>query len=513
MIDRLLLKNALSFKEIELDLHKNLIVITGPSGAGKSILIDSILSIFGIKEFIAEMGEISSDAVFKLEEYGIESDELTIFKALRNEKTRYFVNNQQISKKNLKELASSKIKYISHKDFSDFNNETLIDLLDSFISANDPAHTSALKTYKGLFTSYVQTQDKLTALEEEELKVEELKEFCKIQIEKIDSIDPKEGELEELLDFKKKLSKIEKLKESLESIGNIFELEEEVYKFYTLLEADEKQFGEAMNELRDRIESANDFLLDSDEQNIDAMLDRIEKLSALNKRFGSTAEALAFRDEKKKELEHYENLSFEKKHLQKAFETLQKECSDAADNINQQRNAALESLEGELNGNLSKLKLQNAKLALQIGELDPHCGANVTFDIKGASLEKVSSGEFNRIRLAILALRAKYTGDSGVLILDEIDSNLSGEESKAAANLLKELSGKYQIIVISHQPHLPALASQHILVEKSESESRVKELSNPQRVDEIARMISGKERTTEAILFAKDLLRKAGFDV
>ena len=91
-------------------------------------------------------------------------------------------------------------------------------------------------------------------------------------------------------------------------------------------------------------------------------------------------------------------------------------------------------------------------------------------------------------------------------MLDEIDANLSGEESMSVAKVLKQLSQYFQIFVISHQPQLTSMGDQHFLVYKNENESHVRELGFDERIDEIARIISGESITQEAKGFAKELL-------
>jgi len=123
------------------------------------------------------------------------------------------------------------------------------------------------------------------------------------------------------------------------------------------------------------------------------------------------------------------------------------------------------------------------------------------------SLEKVSSGELNRIRLAGLAASSEFIqSNGGILILDEIDANLSGKESMSIALVLEVLAKHYQIFAISHQPQLSSRADMHFLVYKKDGESHVKLLQKEERIQELSRMISGDEITQEAIQFATSLL-------
>jgi DNA repair protein RecN (Recombination protein N) len=131
----------------------------------------------------------------------------------------------------------------------------------------------------------------------------------------------------------------------------------------------------------------------------------------------------------------------------------------------------------------------------------------VKVSLKNTALNKVSSGELNRIRLAQLSASSEFIHDKGgILILDEIDANLSGKESMSIAKVLQTLSQSYQIFAISHQPQLSSTAEQHFLVYKEDGESFVKELQKDERVSELSRMISGEKVTKEAIQFANSLL-------
>jgi DNA repair protein RecN (Recombination protein N) len=96
----------------------------------------------------------------------------------------------------------------------------------------------------------------------------------------------------------------------------------------------------------------------------------------------------------------------------------------------------------------------------------------------------------------------------GVLMPDEIDANLSGEESMSVAVVLKQLSRNFQIFVISHQPQLTSMGDQHFLVTK-DGQSRVKELGRDERISEIARMVSGEKITNEAMVYAKELMESS----
>ncbi len=244
-----------------------------------------------------------------------------------------------------------------------------------------------------------------------------------------------------------------------------------------------------------------------DNNDIENVLDRIENLSKLQKRYGSIEDALEYKKQKTIELEGYENISFEKAILEKNIKKLKLQVKELSSQLTTNRHKHIKTLEISINEYLQYLYLDGLKISLQPKSLDATGEDEVIFELNDTSLNKISSGEFNRLRLALLTARSKYEcQNGGILFLDEIDANLSGKESESIAKVLSELSKFYQIFAISHQPQLSATAQQHFLVEKTDNISTVKLLEKDQRIVEISRMISGKDITNEAIEFAKKLL-------
>ena len=107
MIERFYLKDYLSFREVELNTTGGLIVFSGPSGSGKSILMKAILSSFGVESCGASLCESSVNWHLEMDDFGIENEEINIFKQIKKEKARYFINNQSLSKKAISNLSFS----------------------------------------------------------------------------------------------------------------------------------------------------------------------------------------------------------------------------------------------------------------------------------------------------------------------------------------------------------------------------------------------------------------------
>jgi len=509
MIERVYLKNHLSFdevelnfSEVELNLSKGLMIFTGPSGAGKSVLLQGILAIFAYFDASAEMSEAIIDEKIDLEEFGIEIEEEIIFKEIKKGKTRYFINNQAVSKKIAKKIAENFIDYLSLRNADEFKNENILKITDKFAN-ND------ISNYQKMFFEYKNIEKKLNEIIKKEKKAEELKEFLKFEINKIESIEPKVGEFEELMEIKKNLSKIEKLKELRSKAEGIFEFETIVNEFLSFCEIDSSFFDESMNELRSHLESVDEKAEFLESVDIEEVLNRLEELQGLIKRFSSIEESLEYLEEKKEELKKLENISFEKDELNTKKEKLLKELKNEAKKITQKREIGLIKFEKNINKFLEKLYMPNVKLILNEVELNQYGKDEVSLEIDGTKLNELSTGEFNRLRLAFLAAKIEYENRNKSLFLDEIDANLSGEESMSVAEVLKFLSKKYQIFAISHQPQLTSKADKHFFVGKKNKKSFVKELNFDERVKEIARIISGKELKKEAIEYAKELLKGA----
>ncbi len=506
MINRVYIKDFLSFKEVDLEFDRGLVVFTGPSGAGKSILMEAILSLFGIKEPKAKISEAILESSIIDEDFDINIGDEIVIKELKKEKTRYLLNNQSISKKRLYSFSSILIKHLSLKDKSDFESWKLIKFLD-IASLKNSNFKKIKQEFDSIYQELQKEKKELNKLIEDEKKVEDLKEFVKFEIEKIEKINPQIDEYNELVEIKRKLSKKDKIEDALKSLAPIFDNSHLVSNALELLEVDSAFFDDTINELNNHFEKFNDSLSELEELDIENILNRIEQLSSLQKRFGSIEQALEYKKQKQKDLEKYENISFEKSKLENKIKELTTIVLDLASKISEFRKSSLLELENKVNYYLKFLYLSNAKITSNKKELDSTGIDEIIFNLNEVDLDTISSGEFNRLRLALLTSISEFEiVNNGILFLDEIDANLSGKESSAIATVLSQLSKSYQIFAISHQPQLTSTAKQHFLVDKVNGESTVKLLTKEQRINEISRMISGENISKEALQFAKNLL-------
>ena len=506
MINRVYIKNLILFKEVELELSRGLVVLSGPSGAGKSLFMNSILSTFGYGTAEASVCEISVEKPQKLlsDAYELE-DEITL-KALKKEKVRYYLDGQNISKKVLKGMFVPFVQYLSVRDKSGFESKSLIHLIDNSLMVKDKTFKKILKEYRKRYANYKIKLEQLAKIQEDESKLAELIEFTNFEIEKIESVHPKVGEDEELLKVKQQLSRIDKVNDALEHANEIFKFEESVSEVYRLLEKDDSSFIELMNQLRVDFEDIESLSEELSEVDIEAVLDRLEKISSLKNRYGSIEEALAYAALKKKELAGYQNIEQDKSMLESFISMEFTEIMVLANRITLLRKKQALILEKELKKYLNELKLPAIDFVFQIDSIDSLGQDNIGINLNGSSAQTLSGGEFNRVRLALMVVALSGVKDGGVLILDEIDANVSGDESIAIANMIAKLSSVYQIFAISHQAHLASKANQHLLVSKTHELSSVIFLDEQGKIDEIARIVGGEKPNEEALLFAKKLL-------
>jgi len=509
MIERFYAKNLIGFESVDLELKPGLIAITGPSGTGKSLLMGSLLALFGLSNVQADISEviIKKGKILDTDDFRIEEDEIVI-RAIKKDRIRYFLNDLTISKKRLTSFVSPLVSHVAQKSENALSSELLLELLDAKAKKIDKDYAKTLKNYQDLYDLYKSKLLRLQEMKTDEKRVKELIEFAEFEIAKIDEVSPKIGEDEELMDLKRKLSKREKINESILKASKIFESEDDVLEALTLIDGDSTLFNEAMNMLRSEFEQTHTLLEELDEIDVEEVLDRIEAIASLKRRYGSIKEALSYRDKKIEELEYYKNIDYELEGLEKEIKELFGRIEKDAKKISRIRQDVSKSVEEFINELLLELKMERISFLFFEKSVDKTGIDNVNIDLQGSTIATLSGGEFNRIRLALLLCKSELIGGEGILLIDEIDANVSGDESIAIAKLLKRLSKNYQIIAISHQPHLSASATQHIVVTKEDNKSIAKVLNYNQRVAEISRIIAGESKILEAETLSKKILEE-----
>lgn len=500
-IQNILIKDSPSFDLLSLELCDGLNVISGASGAGKSVFFQSLLSLFGLKECNASVIEGRIEGEVDLQEYMDEEE--VVIQILKKDKTRYVINHQSTSKKRLNEIFSPYLKFLTHKNSNELQNPFLIGVLDSLIEGSN--HKENLQKFRSEFERLQELKSTLATLKEEQKNLAELKEFALFEIERIERVNPKVGEYEELLEFKKRLSKKEKLQALANEALSALEGMGSVGSFLESIEVKVEGFDSALLEVRAVIESECEKLEELEGSNPEEILDRLSSLNSLISRYGGIEEALEKLQEQKQKLKSYENIDEDFSSLLLQIQKSEEILKTLGKNLSQEREKALPLLREQIQSYAKLLLLNGVRIEMREGEMSELGSDEITLSLGDSKVETLSSGEYNRLRLAILATEKK--SDGGILLLDEIDANLSGEESEGVAKVLKALSSSYQVFAISHQPHLPSYAHRHFLVKKGEEKSEMILLDREGRVKEIARMISGSTLTPEALEFANKKLQ------
>ena len=507
LIERLYLRDLVTFDEVELEFDRGLVVLTGPSGAGKSVLMSAILSSFGyVTQGVASLCELNVAKPVQLRSEAYELEEELTLKTLKKEKLRYFIDGQKISKKALNELFIPYVKYLSVRDRGGIDSASLLNMIDGTLASKDKNYRKLLKEYKKRYGNYRAKVSELEHIREQEAKLAELIEFTSYEIEKIERIAPKPDEEEELLTVKQQLSRIDKIKEAMQAASGIFSYEGSVEEVYRLLDKDPSAFSEVMNQLRADLEETEILAEELEEIDVEAVLDRLSDLTVLKNRYGSIEEALAYKEEKKKELAGYRHIEQDKSMLESFLALEFSELMTLAGRLSLARKQEALLLETVLKNYLETLKLPPLAFIFNGTSLDEQGTDHVEIRLGSLEAATLSGGEFNRVRLALMAATIDDRNrNRGVLILDEIDANVSGDESIAIATMVSRLSSAYQIFAISHQPHLSAMADQHIAVTKTGETSSARILDDKGRVEEIARIIGGERPSLQALEFAKRL--------
>lgn len=508
MIEKLLLKELVAFEKISLDFSSGLVVFTGPSGAGKSVLMGALLSNFGYSmpsyASICEMS-ISKPEDMQNELYMLD-DELVV-KSLKKDKVRYYLNDQNIPKKSLEEIFSPYVRYLSVRDKGGLDSKTLLSIIDNSISSRDDKYKYKLSLFKEKYYELKSAQKELDEIYAKESKLADLIEMTTFEIQKIDSIDPKIGEDEELLEVKQQLSRIDKLKDTLNNMQGIFEFEHKVFELYRLANKDSSLFADAINQLRVDVQDMVALSGELEEMDIESVLNRIEALSSLKNRYGSIEEAIVYKDRKTAELSGYKHIEEDKSELEHFISEQSKVLDAISKEVSIARMDEIEVLKSRIDPLLEQLKLPNIYFEAGLVSMTESGIDEITIGLGSSKISTLSGGEFNRLRLALLvAGTSRASKQQGVVILDEIDANVSGDESIAIANMLVELSNIYQVFAISHQPHLASKANQHILVTKDSDKSQAIILDDEGRIEEIARIVGGEQKSDEALKFARALL-------
>lgn len=558
-------KDYALIEHIKVEFNTGLNIITGETGAGKSILVDAMSLLLGErastevvrkgtnKSVVEGIFEVTLNKKVKaiLEENEIDFlPELILRREISVKgSNRCFINDTPVSLNLIKEVGNLLVDiHGQHEHQSLLRKETHINFLDDFTSAQ-----SLLEDYRKIFTSLTDSINELNHLKEKESLLKEKKELYEFQIKEIDAVSPLENEDEQIISELKILENSEKLMQLTADVySEIYEKDNSIYdsliavkKNLNELLSIDNNFADILKELESALailDNASSFVRDynsrieADPEKLESLRQRLGSIILLKKKYGgSITKVLEHRKKIGEEFELAQNFSSKISEYQKGIDLLRNQCGIAADKLSLKRKEASKKIKKEVENVLQELGIANAVFEINIQNEKPvsdnesylifkgekiRCSYNgfdeVEFFISTNQGEDVkplakvaSGGEVSRIMLSLKSALAK-NDKLPLLIFDEIDTGISGRIAQKVGHALKSLSTYHQIISITHLPQIAGLADNHFAVRKTQNSTRttseIIKLNFNERVNEVAKLISGEIVTEAALLSAQELM-------
>lgn len=553
MLHHLTISHYALIEHLDIDFNSGFTVITGQTGAGKSIMLGALNLLLGgradAKSIQSGEKKCTVEASFNIENLGLESffarndidfdatDCIIRREVLQSGKSRAFINDTPVPAAKLKEIGASLIDIHSqHQNLLIRNEHFLIDTLDIIA-----AHPQAVSDYKCLYGQCKQAEQVLSQLQERSIKGRTDQEYLTFQLNQIDEAQLQPEEQDALENEQHLLAHAEDIKQAFYQAKGLLNTDEmslsqNLRQAAETLEAISDNYPEAID-LAERLRSvrievedieaeveskAED--IEYDPQRLNYVEERLNIIYELEQKHNATtiADVLDIAEKLRFELDSIENIEEDIKKQQAEVERLRALRNKLAAQLSKERKAAAKIMEQELIKVLTTLGMPNARMEMQITPRtapDVSGNDNVIFLFsanKNVPLQDVSAiasgGEIARMMLALKSLIAKRT-NLPTIVFDEIDTGVSGTMAECMAQVMQGISANCQVICITHLPQIAARGAHHMLVYKEDSEgftrSHIIPLTQAQRVEEIAHMLSGSELTDAAIDNAKALMAQA----
>lgn len=557
MITHLHIENYALIEHLDIDLHTGFSVITGETGAGKSIILGAIGLLLGQRADTKSLKTGASrcviEATFDLSHYSFkpffdendldyESDECIVRRELTSAgKSRAFVNDTPVQLAILKELGEQLIDIHSqHKNLLLGKEDFQLNVLD--ILAQNQEH---LQQYRKQYLLYKELQRQLHDAIEAHRKSQDDEEYLRFQANQLAEANLVAGEQEEMEQELDTLQHAEEIKQAiygangllqgmgeqadaLQLIGQAKQLVDGISNVWTegsaLVERLESCYIE-LKDIADELSSA-DSSIDFDPDRIAYINERLSTIYDLQKKHHvDTVEDLI---DLQKDLEHrlliIDNSDEFIADIERQCNAQLEEVLNAAKELSEKRREAATALEANMTEMLQPLGMPNVRFAVELqsdtGAPTPTGIDSVTFLFsanKASELQAVSKvasgGEIARVMLSLKSLIASAV-NLPTIIFDEIDTGVSGSIAEKMARIMRDMGNKdRQVISITHLPQIAALGTAHYKVYKEDNEeatlSHIVQLTQEERIEEIAHMLSGETITEAALDNARSLLQNA----
>ena len=553
MLKQLYIKNFTLIDELNIAFNSGFSVITGETGAGKSIILGAINLLLGqradTKVIKTDKDKCVIEAHFNLSKYGMDqffadndidydSEDCIIRREInKNGKSRAFVNDMPVQLTLMRELGEMLVDIHSqHQNLLLQKENFQLNVVD--IIAHDEQER---KNYQESFKAYRKAHADLKQLEENIAQGKENEEFMRFQFNEIEKANMKADEQENIEQETEQLSHSEEIKEALfegdglltgEERGAVEQVKRAANRLHAIKQVypNAKELAERLDnchiELKDIAQeiSRDTDHIEFDPARLDQLNERLDIIYSLQQKFhvSTIAELLQIKEELGKQLGNIDNSEELLEETRQHVNQLEQLCHEKAEMLTRKREKAALLVEKEMANRLVPLGIPNVRFQIQltVKELSEDGRDKIAFLFsanRSTPLQPVSQvasgGEIARV---MLSLKAMISGavQLPTIIFDEIDTGVSGRVAEMMAQIMQEM-GQHnrQVISITHLPQIAALGTTHYKVSKEETNegtvSHMRILTDDERIQEIAQMLSGSNISAEAISNAKALLKKA----
>lgn len=548
MLKHLTIKNYALIRHLEMKPSGHLNVITGETGAGKSIMLGAIGLLMGnradTKVLWDDQQKCITEGVFDISAYNLQSfftdgdldyDDQTVFRReiIPGGKSRAFINDTPVTLDVLKKISSMLIDIHSQHETLQLGNQLFqLRLIDAYAG-----NEAILHEHQHAWRAYVHAKNEYRTLQEQAEALRNEADYINFQLDELVKAGFEEGEQEKVESELKIMDHAEDIKSRFNSVLDLLTRSEFASR-NALAEAKAhlnavSDFSKAYKNLFDRLTSQiielDDILkeiereesaVEFDPVRAESLKERIDMLYRLMKKhkLNSVTELIALKNELQQKADITANLDDELAKAKSAYANCEKVLLKTADTLTKARKKVFDPLSKEIIQLLKELGIPEAALKIDHQQTEPSSTGGDKIEIlfsanKGIAprplTEVASGGEFSRLMFSIKYIMAEKT-EMPTLVLDEIDTGISGEIAIKLGKLMKTMARKHQLIAISHLPQIAAKADQHYFVFKDNSAAKtisdIRQLTEPERVEEIAKMIGGEKPSKIAVENAKELL-------
>ena len=550
MIQSLKIKNYALIDEINIHFYPGFITITGETGAGKSILIGALSLIIGNRADTSVLKDDSQkcivEASFDISKYNLKSifeandldfdDETIIRREISSKgKSRAFINDTPVNIRVLKELGANLVDIHSqHQNLILKDSHFQLDVLDAYA-----AHESLVTDYKTHYKEYRKLKKQHDSLKADAEKNKADMDYYQFQYDQLEKIKLKEGEQEELENELETLNHTEEIKYNLSNAYQLLSNEENSILVQLRDAADSikkiveffpkaKDLGERMEssyielqDLTNEVDVMNENM-EHDPERAEYIRQRLDDLYSLEHKHNvsSDKELMEIKDEVGRKLEAINSYDFKLEEIEKSLNEKKNNLKELADKISENRNKSIPAIEEHITQMLKELGIPNAVFTIEHNKLEDFTeygqdevrflfSANKNVPVEEIS-RVASGGELSRLMLSLKSLLVE-TKALPTIIFDEIDSGTSGDIADKMGAIMKKMAVNTQVINITHLPQIASKGNYHFLVYKEDDYEHtytdIKQLTTEERVQEIAKMLSGEQLTETALQNAREFLQ------